>query len=151
MKIGLSWGVALLILLPGWSSPVIAGKLLEVWPRQIQVEVLPPGSQQLGLSRGGLAATINLAIDTRQLGGQQWRLWLVPRSRPAETPVEIIRWEGRPPLISGTAVPDSRVLAGQGTVDGRVVRSTLVFWTQGDLPRAGFFPVQFEFILERLP
>jgi hypothetical protein len=151
MSTGTLWKGAFILLLLWNPTPGWARNLLEIWPRQIQVEVLTPEAQQLGLSRGGMQSTINFAIDTRQVGGQTWRLWLIPRSRPANTPVEIIRWEGRPPMISGTAAPDQRVLAGQGAVDGRVVQTSLVFWAQGNVPRAGFFPVQFEFILERLP
>ena len=54
-------------------------------------------------------------------------------------------------MISGTAIPDQRVLAGQGVVDGRLVQTSLVFWAQGRVPTAGVFPVQFDFILETLP
>ena len=46
-------------------------------------------------------------------------------------------------MINGTAAPDQRVLAGQGAVDGRLVQTRLVFWAQGELPQAGFFPGAF--------
>jgi hypothetical protein len=151
MNTGKFLGGALIVLLFWCSEAAGAPNLLEIWPRQIEVEVLPLEAQQLGISRGSFQSTINLSIDTRQLGGQTWRLWIIPRGRPANTPVELLHWEGRPPMINGTAAPDQRVLAGQGAVDGRLVQTRLVFWAQGEVPQAGFFPVHFDFILERLP
>jgi hypothetical protein len=151
MNTGRLWGGTLILLLL-WSPGVAGARdLMEVWPLQIEVSILPPEAQQADLTWGSLQSKINLNIDTSQIGGKTWRLWLIPRSRPANLPVEVIRWEGRPPMISGTAAADQRVLAGQGVIDGRLVQTSLVFWAQGRVPTAGVFPVQFDFILETLP
>jgi hypothetical protein len=143
-------GLFLLVMLGGASGSG-AAEILEVWPRQIEIALLSPEVQQAGLTWGSLQSKINININTRLLGGQTWRLWLIPRSRPANVPVQVIRWQGLPPMISGIASPDQRVLAGQGIIDGRLVQTSLVFWAQGETPSAGKFPVQFDFILETLP
>jgi hypothetical protein len=152
MKTAKLWGSALVALLLLWGPGTAGARdLLEVWPVQIEVSVLPPEAQQVSLTWGSLRSKVNINIDTAQTGGQTWRLWLIPRTYPANVPVEVIRWEGHPPMISGTAIPNQRVLAGQGVVDGRVVQATLLFWAQGRVPTAGVFPVKFDFILETLP
>jgi hypothetical protein len=151
MKTGTLWGSALILLLLGSPGGAAARDLLEVWPVQIEISLLPPEASKVALTWGTLQSKVNINIDTRLMGGKTWRLWLIPRSRPANLPVQVIRWEGRPPMISGTASPDQRVLAGQGVIDGRLVQTSLIFWAQGRTPTAGIFPVQFDFILETLP
>lgn len=152
MKTGSLWGPGLLLLLLLWGAAGAgAAEILEVWPVQTEIAALSPEIKKAGLTWGSLQSRINININTRLLRGQTWRLWLKPRNRPADLPVQLIRWEGRPPMISGTAAPDQRVLAGQGAIDGRVVQTNLVFWAQGDPPTAGVIPVQFDFILETLP
>jgi hypothetical protein len=140
--------ILFLIAVPGIAT---GRELLEIWPLQIEVAVLNPEAQRAGFNQGSLQSKINLNIDTAQTGGRTWRLWLTPRHPPADLPVQVIRWEGRPPMINGSASPDQRVLAGQGVVDGRLVQTSLFFWAQGVMPGAGTFPVQFDFILEALP
>lgn len=153
MKTKKLWGGGLiLLLLLLWGPGGVGGSdIMQVWPPQIEISLLPPEATQVGLTWGTLQSKININLDTRLMGGKAWRLWLIPRNRPVTLPVQVIRWEGRPPMISGTASPDQRVLAGQGVIDGRVVQASLVFWAQGKAPMAGTFPVQFDFILETLP
>jgi len=147
MKTGKLWGSALILFLLWSPGAAGARNLLEVWPVQIEISLQPPGVQQASLIWGSLQSKININIDTGLMSGKTWRLWLIPRSRPANLPVEVIRWEGRPPMIGGTASPNQRVLAGQGIIDGRLVQANLVFWAQGKTSSAGTFPVQFDFIL----
>jgi hypothetical protein len=151
MKIRKLWGGGLILLLLWGPGGAGAGDLMQVWPLQIDIALLPPEASQAGLTWGTLQSKVNINLDTRLMGGQTWRLWLIPRSRPARLPVQVIRWEGKTPMVNGTAAPDQRVLAGQGPIDGRPVSASLVFWAQGDPPSAGNFPVQFDFILETLP
>lgn len=151
MKIRNLWGGGLILLLLWGAGGAGAGDLMQVWPLQIEIALLPQEASQAGLTWGTLQSKVNINLDTSLMGGQTWRLWLIPRSIPARLPVQVIRWEGRTPMVNGTASPDQRVLAGQGPIDGRLVSASLVFWAQGTPPSAGTFPVQFDFILETLP
>jgi hypothetical protein len=94
---------------------------------------------------------VNVRIDTRSLRGRAWRLWIAPRGLSGGNPTvppQMIRWEVRTPFVNGTLLPQQRVLAGQGAIDGRVVQDNFIFFAKGEAVAAGIFTLPLEFILE---
>jgi len=133
------------------AGECLGGEILQVWPRQTQVKVKTSEPVLAGVPWAWSRDTLNIRFETKGLSGQAWRLWLSPHYTSSKVSPQVIRWEARPPLVSGRLAPNQRVLAGQGPIDGRPVVGNLVLWAEGEVPGAGIFPIQLEVILETLP
>jgi len=128
--------------------------VLQLSVDSIEVSLQPEVASRMGAPWMASSNYVNVRIDTRSLRGRSWRLWIAPRGlsggNPAVTP-QVIRWEVRTPFVNGTLLPQQRVLAGQGALDGRVVQDNFVFFARGDATAAGIFTLPLEFILEVVP
>jgi hypothetical protein len=120
----------------------------------IEVNLQPEIASRAGVPWMASGNYVNVRIDTRALRGRAWRLWIAPRGlsggNPA-VPPQVLRWEVRTPFVNGTLLPQQRVLAGQGAIDGRVVQDNFVFFARGDATAAGIYTLPLEFILEVVP
>jgi hypothetical protein len=146
----------LVLLLPGLllALGLTADSVLQISVDTINLNLRPEIAARTGMPWMASTNYINVRIDTRSLRGNVWRLWLEPRGlsggNPSVTP-QMISWQARTPFVNGTLLPQQRVLAGQGPIDGRVVQDNIVFFAQGDATSAGTFNLPLEFILEVLP
>jgi hypothetical protein len=120
----------------------------------IEVNLQPEVASRVAAPWMASSNYVNVRIDTRSLRGRAWRLWLSPRGLSGGNPTvppQMIRWEVRTPFVNGTLLPQQRVLAGQGAIDGRVVQDNFIFFARGDATAAGIFTLPLEFILEVVP
>jgi hypothetical protein len=169
MKSRLRWNKGLIIFLVWAGGLAYAGGLghargvggqpggvLEIWPWQAELELHQPQAGQAGPQVGPLLwgrdrETLHIRIHTRGLSGRLWKLWALPHPGPAGNLVQVIHYEGQPPLMSGRLQPNQRTLVGHGHLDGRPVAADLMLWAQGHLKGGDRAPIQVEFILETLP
>ena len=130
------------------------GSPLDLSMAAIEVNLQPerPGRVEWPWASKGNYVTVR--IDTRLLRGVSWRLWLAPRGlsggNPGVTP-QMVRWEARAPFVNGSLLPQQRVLAGQGPIDGRVLQENFFFFARGEAQSAGDQTLPVDFILEVLP
>ena len=132
-------------------SPV---SVLQLSVDSIEVNLQPEVASGVGAPWMASSNYVNVRIDTRSLRGRAWRLWIAPRGMSGGNPAvppQVIRWEVRTPFVNGTLLPQQRVLAGQGAVDGRVVQDNFIFFARGEATAAGIFTLPLEFILEVVP
>ncbi|MBM4302050.1 MAG: hypothetical protein FJ121_11120 [Deltaproteobacteria bacterium] len=117
----------------------------------IEVNLQPEVASRVGAPWMASSNYVSVRIDTRSLRGRAWRLWIAPRGLSGGNPTvppQVIRWEVRTPFVNGTLLPQQRVLAGQGAVDGQVVQDNFIFFARGEATGAGIFTLPLEFILE---
>jgi len=135
----------------GCLSSYASAQNLDVFPETVRVEVAAAGLE------GPARAEQDLIIrfETAGMQGSTWRLWLEmvapPQSQEGTLPLELLTWQARRPFISGTLLPNERVLVGEGPIDGRPVSGRLIWSVQGQPPRPGSYIGRLQLILEEWP
>lgn len=127
------------------------GQALEVFPRCVELEVRTTGMENFESSRDFL----QIRIDTSQLSGRKWRLWIQtavpPESLGRRYRPEALSWTARPPFISGRLLSNDKVLVGEGPINGQIFEGRLI-WKVNEAPlQASRYRGRIVLILEELP
>ncbi len=128
-----------------------AGQALEVFPRAIDMKLKAISPEIHESSQDFL----QIQIKTGLLKGSRWRLWIKtvvpPHAFGKRFEPEALSWTARPPFISRSLLPNTKVLVGQGPIDGRTVKGRLIWRAGKGALAAGTFKGRVMLMLEECP